>query len=614
MIWCRWVCFVFVLLIHLPVHSIAQKKTDTLILDSIKIAPRNKLISGLVKKAVKSIKKKTVSKLQGKAPNTDSINRQYNGRTIRHITIRRYGFEKKLTDTTTIKAIGTVLMNTLHVNTKEWVIRNHLFIKEGRPFDHYRIADNERYLRTLSFVNDARITIQPVGNDSVDLVVTTKDLFSLTGGADFANLRHVKANAAEANLFGMGQRLQVDVLLDQQRDPKLAYSVLYRKYCVFGSFVNLSLGYTLMSPNSFDRKEEERVKYIQLDRQLVSPYMHFAGGLALAHKHTENNYPKRPDSLYYKYRSNVIDGWLGYNIAGKRLLNSNVRDRRFVAARFANNSFEEVPYQVGDNLNLAFNNISLALASFTFFRQDFFKTNYIYGFGVTEDVPYGYKFSLTGGWTRQHHFERMYSGVRGDIYLVTKGKDFYRFFLRGGSFFRNYEFEDAGIMAGASVFSRLLSVKNYKLRQYFSAGYTRLFDPVTTEFLRIDNSLGLNNYRYPYLNGSQRMSFSSETMLYLNNRFLGFRFAPFITTDVSFLNNGYLTFKKDVYAGFGGGIRTRNENLVFGTIELRGIVFPYRIEGVPFYRILLRSNLRYRYNSTYVSKPEIINWNIDDGR
>ena len=69
------------------------------------------------------------------------------------------------------------------------------------------------------------------------------------------------------------------------------------------------------------------------------------------------------------------------------LSNTSVRDRRFLAVRYFRQSFDTVPYQVGNTFNFRFNDKEAALASFTFFRQDFYKTNYIYGFGTTEDLP-----------------------------------------------------------------------------------------------------------------------------------------------------------------------------------------------------------------------------------
>ena len=84
----------------------------------------------------------------------------YQGKIIRRIIIKRYGFDKIFSDTSTrLSYLGTKILNSLHTNTREEVIRNNLFIKEKTSINAYKLADNERYLRSLEFMQDARIII-----------------------------------------------------------------------------------------------------------------------------------------------------------------------------------------------------------------------------------------------------------------------------------------------------------------------------------------------------------------------------------------------------------------------------------------------------------------------
>ena len=70
--------------------------------------------------------------------------------------------------------------NSLHVNTKDWVIKNNLLIEEGQEVKPFELADNERILRQLSFIRDARIMVVPrTEDDKVDILVITRDVFSL---------------------------------------------------------------------------------------------------------------------------------------------------------------------------------------------------------------------------------------------------------------------------------------------------------------------------------------------------------------------------------------------------------------------------------------------------
>ena len=90
-------------------------------------------------------------------------------------------------------------------------------------------------------------------------------------------------------------------------------------------------------------------------------------------------------------------------------------------------------------------------------------------------------------------------------------------------------------------------------------------------------------------------------------KFWGFRLAPFLFADMSMLTPTNRPFAKtDLYSEVGAGIRTRNENLTFGTIELRGFYFPRAFPGMKNYRIELGTNIRFKYNSTFIRKPDFV--------
>src|SRR5690606_8869830 len=132
-----------------------------------------------------------------------------------------------------------------------------------------------------------------------------------------------------------------------------------------------------------------------------------------------------------------------YNIGNKKLLQSNkIRDRKFAAIRYFNTSFTEMPYQWQDEYNRLYNNKEGVLAQFTLFRQNYYRTKFIYGFGVTEDLPYGYNLSLVGGWYRQKDLERPYMGISADRYVITGSKSFFRYYIKAGSFLYRNKLQD----------------------------------------------------------------------------------------------------------------------------------------------------------------------------
>ncbi|MGI8637562.1 MAG: hypothetical protein ACR2KZ_19365, partial [Segetibacter sp.] len=508
---------------------------------------------------------------------------EHQGKLIRSIITQEMGFEKVFTDTSQMLTYyGTKILNALHTDTYDWVIRHNLFIKEGSRLNPYLLSDNERYLRSLEFLPDARVFIRNIKGTkaSVDVVVITKDLFSITGSMDFSGLNRQRITAGESNLAGAGQKVQVTALHDISRNPRFGYDFMYSKNSILHSFITGTLGYSRINS---DRTGLDNVEafYLQLSRPLVSPYFRFAGGLDLRINQSYNLY-RQPDSLYYNYQNASVDLWAGYNIGLKKLLkNNNSRSRTFVAARYIKNHFIQKPFQIGDHFNNLFNNANALLGEVTFFKQEFYKTNYIYGFGTTEDVPYGYNVAVTAGWYKQLDLARPYFGVNANRYIATEKGRFMQFFLRSGVFIDKGKFDDASLLAGGSIYNKLYFFQHFKMRQYLKYSYAKLFNPIVYDPLRIDNSLGLNYFSADSVRGTQRMSVYTETFFFAKYKLLGFQLAPFVFGGASLLTGQKNIFSKsDVYTTIGGGLRARNVNLIFATAELRAMYFPRKAQDM----------------------------------
>jgi len=578
----------------------------------------NKFINNVFREAVKSVSRNPgddngFSMQSGKS---EDPYLPYQGKIIRHIHIQTLGFEKTLKDTLHHNnSFAARAGNRLHKNTREFVIRDNLFLKENTPLNAYMVADNERYIRSREYIQDARIAVVPIkGNpDSVDINVYTKDLFSIAGGAASNEFNHINGNIYEANLAGMAQRVELSGLFDYNRTPNFGYGGLYRKDNVLHSFIDATVGYSVMNISPYSQ-EEESTQYITLTRQLVSPYSRFAGALTLSQNQAYNLY-HYPDSVVFPYKYQLMDGWAGYNLGIKKLTatNNTIRDRRFLALRFYNRIFSEFPVQV-KGFDPVFNNSRAVLAQFTFFRQDYFKTQYIYGFGTTEDLPYGYNIALTTGWHQQWinqlYLERPYAGLNATDYIATSNGDFVQLYLRSGGFLYNNKLQDASYLAGVTAYSRLFFIGSAKIRQYINISYTHLYNRVTYAPLRIDNGYGPRGFLTDSVYGARRLTLQLETEFYLRFKFLGFQFAPFPYGDLSLItpeNQPY--YKSGLYSSLGGGIRTRNPNLVFETIELRFLYFPVTPNNMAGFKVVINSNIRFKYPSNYITAPNLVQLN-----
>ena len=72
---------------------------------------------------------------------------------------------------------------TLHVTTRDEVIRRYLLLEVGQPCNQIRRAESERILRAQPFLVDARIQVYDDEEGGVRLEVETRDEFSLLVGA-----------------------------------------------------------------------------------------------------------------------------------------------------------------------------------------------------------------------------------------------------------------------------------------------------------------------------------------------------------------------------------------------------------------------------------------------
>jgi hypothetical protein len=447
----------------------------------------------------------------------------------------------------------------------------------------------------------------------VDITVYTKDLFSIAGGAASNVLNHINGNIYDANVAGMAQRVQISGLYDYNRNPNFGYGGLYRKDNVGHSYVDATVGYSVMNVSPYTN-EEESTKFFNLSRQLVSPYSRYAGGLTLSQDQAYNLY-HYPDSIFYKYKYNLFDAWAGYNIGIKKLTatNNTIRDRRFFAIRYFQRNFSQIPYQI-TGFDPVFNSSEAVLGQMTFFRQDYYKTQYIYGFGTTEDLPYGYNIAATTGWQKtwinQLDLERPYAGVNASDYIATGGGDFIQLFLRTGGFLNKNKVQDGSFLIGATAFSRIIFWNSTKIRQYVNLSYTHLYNRVTYEPLRIDNFFGPRGFLSDSAYGARRLSFQLETEFYIKPKFLGFQFAPFPYGDLSLITPENAPYSRSsLYTSVGGGVRARNPNLIFETIEVRAYYFPVAPANQTLFKVVINTNIRYRYPSNYITAPNFVQLN-----
>lgn len=561
----------------------------------------------LSQKAISSVKRKPKPDNVVAAKSEEAF-LPFEGKIIRNIIINKVGFEKSIYDSSrNFKSKATRIANSLHTNSREGVIRDNLFIRKNKPLNPYRLADNERHLRDLDFILDSKIEVCLVNGseDSVDVEVYTRDVFSIGFKLDPEKIDAIQLDVFDANLLGQGQRVQVNTLIDLERNPQLGSAFLYKKSSLGGTLINPTIGYTQINTGRSNGPENEHAFFIRLDRPLVSPYSRMAGGIEVSKNYSVNNY-QIPKVDFRKYRYHLEDTWIGYNMGIKN--NTNSRERHFASMRYYNQSFERIPDQVDQQKNPDFINQQFLLSSISFYEQNFYKTQYVFGFGRTEDIPYGKTLTFTGGWSSRNGNNRTYLGFNTTREFVTKKGNFYQIGVGAGSHFSDDSSEDTFIFSNGEYYSKLVVKNNIKVRQRIEGGYAQAFNNKLQPLLTLENQFP--GFRPDSLFGFKRACLRTETTIFTNWKIAGFNFAGFASAESAFFQEKP---DKDIFEkflwGITSGFRIRNENLIFGTVEVRSFYFPGTLKGIENFSFQISTNVRLKYTATFVRPPSFVNYN-----
>ena len=545
----------------------------------------------------------------------ESIFSPYKGKIIRKILVEKLGFNKSVNDTTKMnRNIFNDIGNAMHTSTGKKVILNNLFFTSGDTLYPSLLADNERFLRELTYLQDARITVKSVehSNDSVDVTVICKDVFPIGGSIDAGSSKSISFEINDDNLAGSGNRLQLQNFFDVDRTPGYGFGVEFLKRNFRGTFINLAVGYQNLAPAYNSGRREERAIYIRGELPLVSPYHSWTGAFEIANHATQNFY--LPDSVYrsdFKYDYRLFDGWIGHNIGARRELQQNFKSRfrRVISIRGIHRKFSDIPDLFKESYKIDYSDLISVLGSFTIFEQDYYHTNFLYGFGRNEDVPEGFNLSVIGGWSKRSKISRPYLGFEYQRNYFSRQNNYLNYTFRAGTYYNNSRFEDISLLTSIEYFTKLRKLGNshWLIRHFLSGSITQLVNNYLNEPLRLSSDFGIPQLNNPELKASTRFTFNAESVFYNTWKFLGFSFAPFTFTNISFLKPiGQILEKGDLYTAIGGGVRTRNENLVFGTLELKAYYYPRTTGTMNQWNITFNTDLRFKYVSQLFKRPDFV--------
>jgi len=417
----------------------------------------------------------------------------------------------------------------------------------------------------------------------------------------------------EDNLSGSGNSVTFRGLYDISRRKNFGGGFEYLQRNIGGSFIDGGLGYQSFYPN-INGLKEENLYYVRFIKPLTHRYMHWTYEFIATYHSTRNMYSS--DSVYIsdsRYRFYNFDAWAGYNInsTGFTTAAEDKKLRKLVALRVIDQKFQDLPTKYVSLYSWRYVDLRGVLASLSFYRQNFYKSQYIYAFGRNEDIPEGLNLTLTAGYTKKQELNRPFLGFNYQRSSFNSKNNYYSYTFRAEGYLRNKKVEDINLLAGIDYFDHLKAMgTKWKQRTFISIGLAKQINTVLNQPLYFDSKFGLPEYRTGDSGGSLRATIKAESVFFSPWSIASFRFAPFIFGNTGlFTPYGTRLSTSNILTTVGGGIRTRNESLIFGTLELRGYYFLKKNYYNTNYRFDISSNITFKNNTRLVRRPDFIEVN-----
>jgi len=470
--------------------------------------------------------------------------------------------------------------------TRDSTIRQYLLFAEGQVVDPFLIADTERLLRSLDFIEDVRIVVVPLMGEieSVAIVVETRDRWPFGAAGLVKDVGRYEVSLYSSNVAGIGLRFDNRLIYRDDREPNVGYEGSLRKRNFFGTFVAGKLEFE----DSYRKNHLE----MALTRELSHPSIKWVGGASWRRTRERDAGPD-PD------KQEVGDVWLGdvVQLQPRPAQGKTARPVVVPAVRFNRKTYLDRPTVSRDTLS-QFHNSRNYLTGVTYQRFKYYKTSFLFDMGETENLPSGLILKLSGGYQDGEFHDRVRAHMESSYFATRNRGDvaFARFAL--GGFFRNGLYEDGSLIVRGGYVTPLLDWSWWRSRFYVFARYHRAINRESHTVLSLGNAAGIRGMEDNQVLGNQRLVGNIEYRLFPPWKVWGFHFML-----LGFLDAGSITGEHDpllqakIYASTGLAVRIQNPDLVLPPLQLRvafrnsiddkGVLFAFRIGGPDSQEILV---------------------------
>mgnify|MGYP000055253394 CR=1 FL=1 len=526
---------------------------------------------------------------------------KYKGKHIRSINfINLDVFGPSVNDTTrSPKTWMEKVANKIHVYTRTSEFRKLLLQHEGDVVNPFLLAENEHIIRDLPFIRDVKFILLPDSNDSnfVDIIILTQDLYSLGFIFQPLNISSTKIGLYNINVLGYGHRQSNMFIIDPMKKEKVRY--------VEGSYRIENIDKLFMSGElHYSNYPDNQLLGFDLNRKFLTFNTRLAGGLSL---YNYKQTLRENDIVLMNSRFNKLSSWLGYAFPFHSPNIDFPLHNRLVTTV----SIDKIHYGYRDIVNptdyLKANNKTVLISGLSFSSNAYYRDNLLFGYGSSEDIPYGKLFGIQAGYSFEENHNRFYLNEFYSAGSKVNNFGYINYSIESGGYLNSGIYEDGIIKSKLSLISLLYTHKLHHFRHYFNLMYVRGINMNGSERIIINDKYGIRGLKSKTLIGTQKLSMNIESVMFSPLYILGFRFATFGFLDIGLIGSEKISIlKQQMYSGIGIGVRIKNENLIFNTVQLRIAFYPLEPDRSNRFSVDVSDVPSVNFSDFKVKQPHVI--------
>ena len=524
---------------------------------------------------------------------------QLEGKIISEINIKSLDvFGPTFQDTAKKATSGIeITANKIHTKSNLKTIEKLLLFKVGDVVDPEIIYENERLIRSLPYIKEINIILEQdsVYNGFVKVHILIKDRFSFGATGNVNGIQSAAFEIFNNNIFGVGHEIGFVFAGHVNKQPYLGTETYYKIKNIHGKFVDISFDYL----NTY---KSEGFRF-NLNKPFITPSIKWGYG-ATGMRMFRTNYIFKNDVVYSEIPMDLTyyGAWGGHSFQVKQNRAENAQI--VLSGGFNTQIFFTRPVFEKDSINY-FANRTFLLSSVTFTQRRFVQDELVYSYGITEDIPEGFKNEIVYGYDINEFGNRHYAHIllsNGNLLFNKKGY----LYMSGdfGTYFSKRGFEQGQIDARIYFISKQIHSGESTFRLFVKTDYTIGMHRLEIENLNISRNNFIRGFRSREAFGKQRLSLNLEYVLFLQKEFYKFNMALFGFTDIGVIgSNKEFILTQNYYSGIGLGIRLHNESLVFKTIQMRLAFYPFHPDDISFAGFVLEEQSKRQFYSFEPTQP-----------